>query len=217
MAPIAAPHDAASAPLADYFYIAGIESSRIFPGRSNRHSGSNALSKSPPLDPTSEEDQPEPTDLNGQRPASPASHSTTSPTASKRASARFSWDTRKSIGSVIGLEGRVTESNRSSRTIRIAPPSDDANALPNTREQDFDEALRRFAADRDSILDEIQFSAGQIAQPDRPAPRPRPKAQRIVSSEQLEKGSIRRRLSTMNPLSRSNTTLKRCMHSEAAL
>ncbi|KAB8606211.1 hypothetical protein FH972_025842 [Carpinus fangiana] len=209
MAPLTSSHDASSAPLADYFYIAGIESSRVFPGRSERYSNGNGFASSPPLDPTVEETDPTPTDLgSNQRPTSSQSQLPASPSGNKRASARFSWDTRKSIGSVIGLEGRVSGSNRSSRTIRQLPSAEDTNGTRGN-DPDFEEVLRRFAADRDSVLEEIQFSAGQLAQPARPAPRPRPKAHRIVSGDQLDKGSIRRRLSTMNPLSRSNTTSRR--------
>lgn len=196
-----APADQSSAPLADYFFIAGIESSRIFD-----KPASNGF-MSPPLDPTLEEPAPEdPVTPTQTRPLSRNSRETV------RRKKRFSYEARKSISSIPGLE-KSSASNRSSATIR--PIKENGGTVENG-ESTFDEALRKFVADRDSVLQEIRFSAGQIAQPSKPAPRPKPKTQRIVNEEtQLNKspiGSVRRRLSTMNPLSRPSTS-RRCGYS----
>lgn len=196
---------ASSAPLADYFFIAGIESSRIFDNRSHY----NGVAPSPRLESTIEENSPSDTVANG-RPISGAD----SLGAAQRHK-RFSWDARKSIGSIAGLDTKASASNRSSATIR-AVQQDSADAKPLT-EEDFDEALKKFAADRDSVVAEIQFSAGQVAQPSKPAPvNRRPKTQRftnedLFSSPKSGMGSVKRRLSTMNPLSRSGTS-RRCKY-----
>lgn len=199
MAPAAmdVPHQPSSAPLADYFFIAGIETDRIFDGRPL----SNGWS-SPSLDPTLEEPGPA-------EPTTPTK-TLSNDSPAKRRSKRFSYEARKSIGSMSGLE-KGSASNRSSATIRPVKENGSTPAQEMADEGGFDEALRKFAADRDSVLAEIQFSAGQVAQPSKPPPRPRPKTQRIVTPEegQLQKspmGSVRRRLSTMNPLSRSSTS-----------
>ncbi|KAG0643854.1 hypothetical protein HOY80DRAFT_1031840 [Tuber brumale] len=61
-------------------------------------------------------------------------------------------------------------------------------------DQDFDNALLKFAAERDSFLDELSFSAGTVV-PNKPVIHPR--AQRVVSEDiSLQKtGSLRRRIS----------------------
>ena len=197
--PIGVPADQSSAPLADYFFIAGIESSRIFDNKSM----SNGF-VSPPLDATLEE----PTSEEPSTPTRPLSRSSRETPQRRK---RFSYETRKSFGSISGLE-KSSSSNRSSVTIR---PIMENGVTQENGESAFDEALRKFAADRDSVLAEIQFSAGQVAQPTKPPPRPRPRTQRIVNDEaQFNKspiGSVRRRLSTMNPLSRQSTA-RRCKH-----
>ena len=202
MAPTAAaPVDASSAPLADYFFIAGIESSCIFDSRQAR----NGISKSPLIGATIEEDgqpgigidnRPDSADGRDERP---------------RNHQRFSYEPRRSVGSIAGIESKATDSNRSSATIR--PVKNESSASQGITEADFDQALRRFAADRDSVLAELQFAAGQVAQPNKPAPRQRPKTVRITGDEgrgdKTGMGGVRRRISTMNPLSRQNTTIRK--------
>jgi len=61
-------------------------------------------------------------------------------------------------------------------------------------DRDFDDALLKFAAERDSFLDELSFSAGTVV-PNKPVIHPR--AQRVVNEDiSLQKtGSLRRRIS----------------------
>ncbi|PWW75255.1 DENN-domain-containing protein [Tuber magnatum] len=67
-------------------------------------------------------------------------------------------------------------------------------AFKGMTDQDFDNALLKFAAERDSFLDELSFSAGTVV-PNKPVMHPR--AQRVVSEDiSLQKtGSLRRRIS----------------------
>ncbi|KAI9671866.1 MAG: hypothetical protein M1831_003394 [Alyxoria varia] len=186
-----------SVPLADYFFISGIESSKIFDSRPV----SNGVAASPALDTTIEE--------NGiaESESETLPNSPMSPDASSRKK-RFSWEARKSISSFTAIESKTTSSNRSSATIRPAKEGGEQES-PAGLGQDFDEALKKFAADRDSVLNEISFSAGQTSQPNKPAPRPKPKTQRIINEDsQVSRssiGTVKRRLSTMNPLSKQST------------
>lgn len=198
-----------SAPLADYFFIAGIESSRIF---DSRQLFNGAVATSPRLESTIEEGSPEHTPIDD-----PQNSNADSPGPAQRHK-RFSWDARKSIGSIAGLDSKVSASNRSSATIRAIPQG--SSSSEGFSEEDFDQALKKFAADRDSVIAEIQFTAGQLPQPSKPAPvTRRPKTQRftnddLLSSPKSGMGSVKRRLSTMNPLSRSGTSRRgKCRNS----
>lgn len=188
-----------SLPLADYFFICGLETSRLF----DNPSSLNGINGASP--PTIDEDSTYNADAD-RRPGSKGTQD------GPRRRARFSYEARKSIGSVINLESQVTPSNRSSATIRPVLPEE------KTDEQGFLSALQSFASNRESFLDDINaatlFSSGQVAQPSRP--RPKPKTQRIINEDRKDDrgvGSLRRRISTMNPLSRQSTSSKRCKRS----
>lgn len=191
MAPITHLGTLANVPLADYFFISGIESSRVVEDRSQL-----VTVASPTLDATIEEDQTLDTAPNGTSP-SPESES-----ARRRSANRLSYETRKSIGSVIGPDSKATASNRSSATIKGVQVG--GSGLSDA---DFDNALRKFAAERETFLEEIQFSAGTMVPHARP--RQKPKTQRIVSEDSSSVrggvGSIRRRLSTMNSIKRPHS------------
>ncbi|KAF2266681.1 dDENN domain-containing protein [Lojkania enalia] len=199
MAPFPAT-DASSLPLADYFFICGIESSQVYDERSQP----NGFASPPPVDvdETIEEDRALETD--SIRPKSQEGLSNGE--APKRRSARLSFDHRNSVSTIIGPpDSKLSASNRSSATIKGIPIGGSGLS-----EADFEQALRKFASERDSFLEEIQFTAG-VAQASRPAstkPRPRPqsKPQRIQHEEvgnlRSGVGSIRRRLSTMSSLKR---------------
>ncbi|KAI9717722.1 MAG: hypothetical protein M1828_007125 [Chrysothrix sp. TS-e1954] len=198
MAPATVPLDPSSAPLAAYFFIAGIESSRIFDSRQIR----NGVAKSPLIGATIEEDGGQP---------GPEIDTSSGPAVgqdSQQHHKRFSYEPRKSVGSINGLESKVSGSNRSSATIR--PVKQENGTQKGFTEADFDDALKKFAADRDSMVAELQFAAGQVSQPNKPAPRPRPKTVRITGEDNKSGiGGVRRRISTMNPLSRSNTAIRK--------
>ncbi|KAI5784595.1 AEX-3 domain-containing protein [Geopyxis carbonaria] len=88
-------------------------------------------------------------------------------------------------------------STSSNSTITEANAATMAPTLPPVRkmgDQDFDKALLKFAAERDSFLDDLSFSAGTIL-PNKPLMHPR--AQKVVTEEpKLDKtNSLRRRIS----------------------
>ena len=223
MAPTPASADASSVPLADHFFIAGIESTQIYDERLNR------VASPPPVEETIDEDVALETDTIREvnvRPESPASPN---PDATpKKTNPRYSWEARKSIGSVIGpIDFKPTPSNRSSTTIKgvqlDAPPP-----APALSDEDFEHALRKFATERDSFLEEIQVSSGAVV-PQKTA-KPRPKTLRVSNHDESPSsalgggggggsgakgglgsgiGSIRRRLSTMNRPRRQASTASR--------
>jgi hypothetical protein len=130
----------------------------------------------------------------------------------KRRSARLSFDHRNSISTIIGPESKQSASNRSSATIKGLQLGG-----AGLSEVDFENALRKFASERDSFLEEIQFTAG-VAQQNRPARPSRPKPQRIQPHDEgggnlrSGVGSIRRRLSTMqSSLKRAPSTARQGM------
>ena len=185
-----------SPPLADYFFISGIESSQVYDERnlSNGLSGlSSPLSSPPPVDvdETIEEDRALETDTI--RPTS--QDGLTNGEGTKRRSARSSFG--GPVSTVGATESKQTASNRSSTTIKGLQIGGSGLS-----EVDFDNALRKFASERDTFLEEIQFTAG-VAQQNRPTPtRPRPKPTRVQHEDGAGNlrsgvGSIRRRLSTM--------------------
>ncbi|KAF4553336.1 DENN (AEX-3) domain-containing protein 2 [Elsinoe fawcettii] len=188
--------DSTSNPLADYFFIAGIESTQIFDER-------NATASPPPVEATIDEDRALVTDgTTSPRPGTPGSPTSETPV---RRSKRYSFDARKSIGSII-LPDDITSpaSNRSSTTIK-GPHLGGANVLS---EEDFEQALRKFATERDSFLEDVHLQAGTVTatQSRREPAKARPKTIRIMSDDGTNGaaglrggvGSLRRKLSTMN-------------------
>jgi len=191
------PAEDASAPLADYFFVSGIESTQVYDEEQD------AAPPPAPVEDTIEEDKALETHNNG-RPTTPGSP----PDAAKRRS-RYSFEARKSIGSIItAVEPPTPASNRSSTTIRGVKAlggsglSDDA----------FEEALKKFASERDSFLEDIHVPAETAPTPTQR--RARPRTVRITQDESTMSGagskggvgSLRRRLSTMNSMKRQSTT-----------
>ncbi|KAL1612404.1 hypothetical protein SLS60_000630 [Paraconiothyrium brasiliense] len=205
MAPAPAPAADVTPPLADYFFISGIESSQVYDERTQPKPNGlstipSPLSSPPPLDvdETIEEDRALETD--SIRPKSQEGLSLSNGDTSRRASARLSSENRKSTGTIVGPDSKQTASNRSSATIKGMQLGGSGLS-----DQDFENALRKFASERDTFLEEIQFTAG-VAQQNRGTPTkpPRPRPQRIqqqqedgVGNLRSGVGSIRRRLSTM--------------------
>ncbi|OCK81141.1 dDENN domain-containing protein [Lepidopterella palustris CBS 459.81] len=194
MAPIASSADNSSIPLADYFFISGIESSQVYDERTQP----NGLAGPPvDVDTTIEEDKALETD-SSIRPIS--SEGLSSGDGAQRGSARLSYEPRKSVSSIIGPDSKNTGSNRSSATIKGVHIEESGLS-----DADFEQALRKFASERETFLEEIQFNAGTVAQQNRPA-KPRLKPQRLVNEDagtaRSGVGSIRRRISTMNSLKR---------------
>ncbi|KAI4758472.1 DENN-domain-containing protein [Aureobasidium sp. EXF-3400] len=191
--------ESTSVPLADYFFISGIESTQIYDEREH------AAASPPPVDETIEEDIALETDsVTSPRPSTPGSPNTD---RTKRGSSRYSWEARKSISSVISPgEFKPTPSNRSSATIKGLQ-----SETPGLSDEDFEIALRKFASERENFLEEIQVQAGAVVPQTSRTPKPRPRTVRITSSEDAANnaaaqkggiGGLRRRLSTMNSMKR---------------
>lgn len=233
--------DASSTPLADYFWIAGIEEVSY---HDNEVVDPRPLSTLQ-LDDTIKEDNEH--DI----PESPTSSPSKNPTArhSRRNSlnriSKAPSEARFSIQTVGEEDG--TRSNRSSATIRAVPPvengangtngADDGTAVPpetptlavppsgagvgftGLPDFDFDQALMKFAAEREDFLDDLSFSAGAKLQPRAPMVN-NPRAERIKAEEgdasgrmsplRSIKGSIRRKISfrDMNSVKRQTTTTR---------
>jgi hypothetical protein len=212
MAP-ASSADGSSAPLADYFFISGIESSQVYDERAQQNGISLSTSPlvSPPVDETIEEDRALETD--SIRPTSQEGLPVGD--GNRRRSAGRMSEHRTSVGTIIGPDAKHTASNRSSATIKGVQLLGGSGLS----EQDFENALRKFASERDNFLEEIQFTAG-VAQQNRPTPtRPRPRPQRVqqagtddgVGNLRSGVGSIRRRISTMqSSLKRQSSVARQC-------
>ncbi|KAG9235049.1 AEX-3 domain-containing protein [Amylocarpus encephaloides] len=228
--------DTTSAPLADYFWIAGVDSLsysdslpwstlQTTPNKTNIAVGP----PSPGFDATIEE-----TESEGETPVTSPRKENTPGRAQARHSRQNSWnrlskltnDSRNSIGAFDDADG-MTRSNRSSITIKGVPASNGTNGYINGNgmgggalgDFDFDQALIKFAHEREHFLDDLSFAAG--APPQRPAPVtvPRPQTVRIDDSttpsskrNQLRSvgGSIRRRISfrDMSSMKRQPSTIQ---------
>lgn len=230
--------DASSTPLADYFWIAGIEEISY---HDNEVVDPRPLSTLQ-LDDTIREDNEHDT------PESPTSSPYKNPTArhSRRNSvnrlSKAPSEARFSIQTVGEEDG--TRSNRSSATIRAIPPvengingADDGLSVPpeaptlavppsgagvgftGLPDFDFDQALMKFAAEREDFLDDLSFTAGAKLQPRAPMVN-NLRAERIKAEEgdasgrmsplRSIKGSIRRKISfrDMNSVKRQTTTTR---------
>ncbi|KAG9190685.1 hypothetical protein G6011_08773 [Alternaria panax] len=199
-----------STPLADYFFISGIESSQVYDERTQNNGIVTSPLAQPPVDETIEEDRALETD--SIRPTSQDGLSN-GDTTRRRSANRFS-EHRQSNGTIIGIgpDPKQTASNRSSATIKGVQLGGSGLS-----DQEFDNALRKFASERDTFLEEIQFTAG-VAQQARSTPtRPRPRPQRVsqannddgVGNLRSGVGSIRRRISTMqSSLKRQSSTAR---------
>ena len=222
MAPMSGPGlaDQGSLPLADYFFIAGIESSAIWDEKLNQ----NALQHAPPMEDTIEEHTVLDTTANGRKDSVDGlGLSGLEGRRKSNGTARFSYETRKSIGSLIGGPSSGSASNRSSATIRAVIPESSGVQLtdhggpvnapsPGMSDEDFESALKKFASERDEFMEDLHFSAGTL--PTIPKAKARPRTQKIISDEagglRGGVGSIRRRLSTMNSLKRQPSVMRQC-------
>ena len=120
----------------------------------------------------------------------------------------LSDEARLSISSLsFSPDKKGTESNRSSVTIRAIPVNGANRSSGGLNDYDFENALKKFATQRDSFLSDLTLSAGAVV-PNRP--KARPKTQKIVSEDGLGRsgvGSIRRRISfrDMNSMKRQSS------------
>lgn len=123
----------------------------------------------------------------------------------------LSDEARLSITSLsLSPERKGTDSNRSSTTIK-GPQINGTSRLLN--DTDFENALKKFASQRDSFLSDLTLSAGAVV-PNRP--KARPKTQKIVNEDAVGLksgvGSIRRRISfrDMNSMKRQSSVKRQC-------
>ncbi|KAK0947179.1 hypothetical protein LTR29_001462 [Friedmanniomyces endolithicus] len=193
-----APPADTSAPLADYFFISGIESSQVYEERTI-----SAVSlPAAPVEDTIDEDKALEIS-NGPRPTTPGS-----PAETAKRRSRYSFEARKSIGSIINtVDPATTASNRSSTTITGVGLNSNG-AISGLSDDAFEEALKKFASERDSFLEDIHISAGTVPTPTQRRPRPRTlrntQDENTLGAAGLKggMGSLRRRLSTMNSTKR---------------
>ena len=168
--------DSSSAPLADYFWIAGIESISY---QDVPHPATSSA-----VDTVISEDAEPDDDDDAASPATPMTPAKMTARHSRQNS--NGWLSRASlVNSIHTLEEMDgnTRSNRSSATIR-------PNLMPDAPEQqqdtfipdfDFDKALVKFAAERENFLEDLSFTAGAKIQ-SRP-PMVNPRAERIKAEE----------------------------------
>ncbi|KAJ5281429.1 hypothetical protein N7478_006801 [Penicillium angulare] len=172
------------APLADYFWIAGLDGSEVLDtyrrlGDEYRING--AASPGPALTDAIQEDA----DAEQEEPADGASRPTstlfTGASATRRASQQRLSTLSRDSGQTNGAS-----SNRSSVTVKGASSPLRASALFSD-DFDFDQALVKFASERDTFLTDLNVSAGAITQNSRP--RSRVRTQKIVSEDPASQGS----------------------------
>ncbi|EON97012.1 putative ddenn domain-containing protein [Phaeoacremonium minimum UCRPA7] len=203
--------ESSSTPLADYFWIAGVEAI----------SYNDAPQPSPQLDETINEDG-EPDTAENNAPSATRATARHSRQSSLNRLSKISSEARNSVHTLDELDGN-TRSNRSSATIRPTAPQAGHifNGIPHDPSMgdfDFDKALLKFAVERENFLDDLSFSAGAKLQA-RP-PMVNPRAERIKAEDgdlsgrksplRSIRGSIRRKMSfrDMNSMRKQPTAPK---------
>jgi hypothetical protein len=195
--PQASPPENSTSPLADFFWIAGVDGSEIldtFLKLGDEYNSRGPSAPGPAVADTIQEDA-EPEDEHTLTSESPLLDPNGNRRDSYKRASKLSNEARMSIRSV---ESKGTSSNRSSMTIKAA--SSPSRASTPLAEFDFDKALLKFASERESFLSDLSLSAGAVM-PARPKPRPR--TQRIVSDDKPAStnplksgiGSVRRHMS----------------------
>ena len=214
--------DTSSFPLSDWFFIAGMSPFLLGAPPSNSFTGVDTyqlrwrkdeeptdLAPTAPVEPTIEEDKA--AEAEGESPDLKGA----TPKKGKRNSyqrlSNLSDEARLSITSLsLSPERKGTESNRSSTTIKGPQINGNGRLLSDT---DFENALKKFATQRDSFLSDLTLSAGAVV-PNRP--KARPKTQKIISEDAANLksgvGSIRRRISfrDMNSMKRQSSVKRQC-------
>ncbi|KAJ5963451.1 uncharacterized protein N7479_003327 [Penicillium vulpinum] len=204
------------APLADYFWIAGVDGTEIletFQRLGEDYRANGDLSPGPALADTIQEDADAEEEHNSDGLTRPSS--TLFVGASQRGSAhRLSTLSRSSEGT----NGTGSNSNRSSMTVKGASSPLRASAL-FSEDFDFDSALYKFANERESFLSDLSLSAGAITPNTRP--RSRVRTQKIVADDSPAPsgnllrsgiGSVRRHMSfrDMNSMKRQPSVARQC-------
>lgn len=202
------------APLADYFWIAGVDGSEIldtFQRLGEDYRANGAASPGPALADTIQEDADAEEEHNPDGVSRP--NSMLFAGAGHRGSAqRLSTLSKTSEGT----NGTGSNSNRSSMTVKGASSPLRASAL-FSEDFDFDSALFKFANERESFLTDLSLSAGAITPNTRP--RSRVRTQKIVSEDAPSPGgnllrsgigSVRRSFRDMNSMKRQPSIARQC-------
>ncbi|EXJ59441.1 uncharacterized protein A1O5_12066 [Cladophialophora psammophila CBS 110553] len=184
-----------SRPLADYFWIAGLDSQQVVdafsqPRWSHDHIDANGV------DFAIKEEVPADNEQSSilQSPRVSVSHSRRD---SYQRLSQLSDEARETIQSL--EEATRPRSNRSSLTIRAAVPAADARMSSMISEADFEKAMSKFATDRDAFYLDLTFHPTENTKPARS--KSRPKTQKIIAQDESTPvpnrnfGSIRRHLS----------------------
>jgi hypothetical protein len=223
MAPNRTPrdHDVSLSPLADFFWIAGVDGQDVLEtyiklgAVKNGANGTHAQGYGATIaEHGAAEDGETSSILESPRPDSRRSKRN-----SYQRLSRLSDEAQMSIRSLDNVVSD-TGSKRSSVTIR-AVPSPGPQMSRTLSDADFDKALNQFAVDRDSFFLDLNFNAGAITRPSRPS-RPRPKTRKIVGEDvqpQLSKGigSLRRHMSFRDTIRRQPSVARQglldpCVH-----
>ncbi|KAJ5150657.1 uncharacterized protein N7500_010846 [Penicillium coprophilum] len=166
------------APLADYFWIAGVDGTEIldtFQRLGEDYRANGAASPGPALADTIQEDADAEEEHNPDVVSRPNS-TLLAGTAHRGSTQRLSTLSKSSEGT----NGAGTNSNRSSMTVKGASSPLRASAL-FSEDFDFDTALFKFANERETFLTDLSLSAGAITPNTRP--RSRVRTQKIVSDD----------------------------------
>ena len=188
------PPDVGSCPLADFFWIAGLDGKDVLEAYIKLGDALNPPTRgiTPALDEAIVEDEDAEDDysiLESPRPVSRHSKQSSLGRMS-RMSGEAQFGARTSNGKNSG-----TNSNRSSATIRAVPLIEHrVSTLLN--DIDFDKAMSKFTTDRESFFLDLNFSAGAVTKAPRIRKR-RPKTQKIVPEELQPQPSLSRGLGSI--------------------
>ncbi|KAL4963244.1 dDENN domain protein [Aspergillus stella-maris] len=185
-----------STPLADYFWIAGVDGSEVletFRKLGDEYRMASATSPGPAFTDTIEEDadaeEAHDTPFDGMV---SRTNSVIGPRSSYQRLSFRSEDSDPNVNS----NTNGTHSNRSSMTIKGnsqggggGAPSPRASQFLGLEDFDFDKALVKFASERESFLSDLSLSAGAITPQSRP--RSRLRTQKITSEESQQPGLLR--------------------------
>ena len=189
-------HEVAAAPLADFFWIAGLDGQDLLEAYArkteHRHSanGTNGYGIEATIEEDKVAEQETSSILDSPRPTSRSKKHESFKRLSK-----LSDDARNSI---LSLESNGTSKRNSAATIRVVnAPGNRQSTILN--DADFDKAMNKFAKDRESFFLDLNFSAGAVTKPSEPK-KPRTKTQKIIPEEIDQTptrgfGSIRRHMS----------------------
>lgn len=215
-----APREPQSAPLADFFWIAGVDATELleqFVKLGEDYRAAHPASIPSPVTDTIQEDADAEACVDHIN-ESLARLSSTSSNCNSAVRLSRSENPRDSIHTITVGE---TESNRSSITVK--GPNENRETQNSSyngflSEADFDKALFKFAAERESFLADLTLST---TTPPTAKPKPKPKTQRIIAEDVNQNnnnmlrsgiGSVRRHMSfrDMNSMKRQPSVVRHC-------